>query len=215
MWATCNDDLGYFDALFDIVEANYDTDTSRYYALGMSNGGMMTLRLGCDRSSRFAAIAPIDAQMPAGYACQPNTLLPMIHFSGGKDDVVRSDGKPSGDGFIYVSVTDTAANWAASLQCESGPQPFETDLSRAAGLTCTSYSACEAGENAVVACSDPDETHNWPARRPGGAWPTCVTSQQAESMPEQRLCEPRQETGPHRGMDVIWEFFERFEQRSD
>jgi polyhydroxybutyrate depolymerase len=212
-WATCNDDLGYFDVLLDMVGSRYETDPDRYYALGMSNGGMMTLRLGCDRADRFAAIAPIDAQMPAGYGCQPDTLLPMIHFSGGRDDVVRPDGKPSGDGFIYVSAAETASIWASALQCQEGPALWETDLSLRAGLVCTAYSACAADGHEVVACSDPDETHNWPARRPGGAWPTCVTSQQKDSMPEQRLCEPRKETGPHRGMDLIWAFFERYERQ--
>jgi poly(3-hydroxybutyrate) depolymerase len=214
-WASCHDDLAYFDTLLDMVASTYRTDRNRYYALGMSNGGMMTLRLGCERSRLFAAIAPIAAQMPEGYLCRPDTLLPMLHLSGGKDDVVRPDGKPSEDGFLYESVDDTTAAWALALECEGGPQPWETELSRDAGFTCSAYSQCAAGESAVILCSDPDETHNWPARRPGGAWPTCVTSQQVETLPEQRLCEPRLETGPHRGMDVIWEFFQRFERKAD
>ena len=37
-------------------------------------------------------------------------------------------------------------------------------------------------------------------------------SQQAEAMPEQKLCEPRTEYGPHRGMDLVWDFFSRYRQ---
>jgi len=210
-WATCFDDFGYFEKLLDAVESDYNTDTTRYYALGMSNGGMMTLRLGCSMSGRIAAIAPVAAQMPSGFDCGPGTNLPMIHLSGGKDDTVRPDGEPGGDGFAYVSAADTTATWAKALQCESGPDSWETEASGRAGLSCTAYGACAIEGQEVVSCVDPDETHNWPASRPGGAWPTCVTSQQKDSLPEQRLCEPRTVYGPHRGMDVIWEFFSRFE----
>ena len=206
-WASCYDDMGYFERLLDAVESEYDTDTSRYYALGMSNGGMMTLRLGCDMSSRFAAIAPIAAQLPVGFNCDPDVDLPMIHLGGGKDDTVRLDGAASGDGFFYTSAATLATKWAGALQCESGPDAWETELSNKAELSCTAYTSCSVDGHAVVSCVDSDETHNWPARRPGGAWPTCVTHQQYDTMPEQRHCEPRTEYGPHIGMDIIWAFF--------
>jgi polyhydroxybutyrate depolymerase len=209
-WASCNDDLGYFEKMLDEISSGYNADVSRYYALGMSNGGMMALRLGCSMSDRFAAIAPIAAQLPAGFDCGPSTPIPMLHLSGGKDDVVRPDGMPGGDGFIYVSAADMAATWARVLQCESGPNDWKTEASGKAGLLCQAYSACAIEDQEVVSCEAPNETHNWPGRRPGGAWPTCVTSQQKEVMPEQDLCQPREESGPHLGMDVIWEFFNRY-----
>ena len=108
-----------------------------------------------------------------------------------------------------------ASTWATDLQCEAGPVAWRTDRTAEAGLECTAYSGCSVSGHPVIACVDPDETHNWPGRRPGGAWPTCVTSQQQDDMPEQRLCEPRQESGPHLGMDIIWAFFEQYEQQSD
>jgi polyhydroxybutyrate depolymerase len=212
-WASCGDDIGYFEKLLDDVAAEFNTDTNRYYVLGMSNGGMMTLRLGCDMSDRFAAIAPIDAQLANGYNCGPDTDLPMIHLSGGKDDTVRGDGQPGGDGFIYVSIRDTTSIWAKALQCDAHEKPWTSPAAAAAGLECMAFSYFNVGGLVVVCFQDPEETHNWPARRPGGAWPTCVTSQQAESMPEQRLCEARLETGPHLGMDLIWSFFSRYSRQ--
>jgi poly(3-hydroxybutyrate) depolymerase len=180
----------------------------------MSNGGMMVLRLGCSLSGRFAAIAPISAQLPAGFDCGPTTPLPMLHLTGGLDDTVRPDGKPSGDGFVYVSSVATTASWARALDCNAPVTAWETEESRLAGVVCTAYTDCGAEGQAVVSCIDPDETHNWPARRPGGAWPTCVTSQQADVMPEQQLCEARTVYGPHRGMDLIWSFFTRYRQQA-
>ena len=213
-WASCYDDLGYFTKLLDDLEAEYSTDRSRYYALGMSNGGMMVLRLGCSMSGRFAAIAPISAQLPAGFDCGPTTPLPMLHLTGGLDDVVRPDGKPSGDGFIYVSSAKTAESWANALDCDGTPVAWKTEESKLAGVVCTAYTNCAVEGQEVVSCVDSDETHNWPARRPGGAWPTCVTSQQVEAMPEQKRCEPRTDYGPHRGMDLIWDFFSRYQKQS-
>ena len=204
-WASCYDDVGYFQKLLDEVETNYRVDSSRIYALGMSNGGMMTLRLGCDLSQRFAAIAPIGGQMPQGYACGPDSYLPMIHLSGAKDNTVRVDGQPAADGFIYVSVADTAARWANDLSCKAGPAAWSSPATKAAGLVCQAYEDCTGPGRAVVHCTDPEGEHRWPASRPGGPWPICVTRQQAD-MKEQPGCAPRQGTGPHLGMDVIWEF---------
>jgi polyhydroxybutyrate depolymerase len=206
-WASCYDDLGYFEELLDAVAEEFHTDPQRTYALGMSNGGMMALRLGCELPARFAAIAPIAAQMPRGYACTPQQPLPMLHLAGGRDDVVQPGGLPSTDGFVYESVTATTQSWAQAMACSHGPATWANEQSENAGLTCTAWSGCSAPGEAVISCVDPDETHNWPARRPGGAWPTCVTSQQAAAMPEQRLCEARTESGPHRGMDLVWAFF--------
>lgn len=209
-WASCYDDVGYFEKLLDTVASNYPTDSRRYYVLGMSNGGMMALRLGCSLPERFAAIAPIAAQLPTGFNCAPNVGLPMIHLSGGRDDVVRADGRPGGDGFSYVAATDLSANWARALECKIGPAHWQNQLTRQAGLVCAAWGECSAHDRDIVSCTDPDETHNWPARRPGGAWPTCVTSQQQNSMPEQPLCAQRTDYGPHLGMDLIWQFFQDY-----
>lgn len=208
-WASCFDDVGYFEKLLDDVTEEFSTDPQRTFALGMSNGGMMTLRLGCELPGRFAAIAPIAAQMPRGFMCTPSQPLPMLHLSGGRDNVVQPAGLPSSDGFVYESVASTTRSWAQAMSCGSGPAPWQSLQSQDAGLSCEAYSDCGGAGDAVISCEDPNETHNWPARRPGGAWPTCVTSQQAANMPEQRLCEARSESGPHRGMDLIWAFFKQ------
>ena len=212
-WASCGDDLGYFSKLMDALAAEFNTDTNRYYLLGMSNGGMMALRLACDLPARFAAIAAIAAQLPRGYNCGPGSDLPMLHLSGAKDDTVPANGRAASDGFVYVSVTALARRWADALQCTSEIKNWSSTASDAARLVCRAHSHCRVPGHEVVTCQDPNESHNWPARRPGGAWPTCVTEQQAENMPEQRLCEARTEYGPHRGMDVIWQFFRRYSRR--
>ena len=40
--------------------------------IGFSNGGMMTQRLACEMTDRFAAVAPIHGQLHIGDNCGPS-----------------------------------------------------------------------------------------------------------------------------------------------
>lgn len=54
-------DVEFINALLDKLIVDYPVDPKRIYATGLSNGGMMTHRLGIELSNRFAAIAPVVA----------------------------------------------------------------------------------------------------------------------------------------------------------
>lgn len=210
-WAPCTDDPGFFDVLLDAVDDEFEADASRFYALGVSNGGMMVLRIGCDMSDRFAAVAPIIALLPIEHSCGPGNDLPILFLAGGMDEVIRIDGKPGrADGFIYTSLVDSAREWATSMQCEVGPEPWQNELSEKAGLICNAYSSCRIDGQEVVSCVDEDGDHRWPAQRPQGPSATCVTAQQYESMPGQPHCETRTANGEHTGMDLVWQFFSQY-----
>ena len=183
MWTSCYDDVGFIDRMLNEVIAAYPVDDTRVYLLGVSNGGMMTLRLGCDLSSRFAAIAPIIGQLAPGHACGPDVDIPMLHLAGARDETVRFDGTAGADdGFIYTSVAETAAVWADALDCEAGPADWETGLPVAATLECSAYTSCRVPGHEVVSCVDPEVAHQWPG----------------------------QDDGSDRGMDLVWSFFERY-----
>lgn len=208
-WTSCHDDLGLLEKILDAVQAEFRTDTSRYYLLGVSNGAMMTLRLGCNISDRFAAIAPIIGQLAPGYVCGPETDLPMMHLFGSEDDTVRYDGEPAGDGFIYTTAAETAKVWAAAMACETGPVKWENNISNKAGLICTAYSDCRKEGHEVVSCMDPDGTHKWPEQGVADMPATCVTVEQYDSMPDQTRCEPPSSDYVHLGMDLVWDFMSR------
>lgn len=171
---------------------------------------MLALRAGCNLSQRFAAVAPIIAQLAPGFACAPGTDLPMLHLFGAMDDVVRYDGKPAADGFIYSTAAETAATWAAGLDCKSGPHTWQHPLADKAGLQCTSFSDCRVPGHVVVSCMDPNGTHVWPSQRIEGTTATCVTPQQSASMPGQQLCKTGDGEYVHWGMDLTWEFMRRY-----
>lgn len=210
-WTTCYDDVGFLSKMLDALETEFPIDKQRLYLLGVSNGGMMTLRVGCDLSGRFAAVAPIIGQLAPGHACGPDTDLPMLHLFGGQDETVRYDGNPGrDDGFIYTSAADTAAEWASAMACRTGPVPWHNEISESAGLVCSAHSDCRVEGHEVVSCMDPDGDHNWPEQGVRGIPATCVTPEQYDSLPQQPHCGPATGEYAHLGMDLIWTFMSRY-----
>jgi polyhydroxybutyrate depolymerase len=210
-WPSCNNDIEFFDRLFEALEAEFAFDENRVYMFGESNGGMMMFRLACDRSKRFAAVASLIAQMPAGYACSPSTDLPMLLRYGGADEVVRHDGTPgASDGFIYTSVAETTSVWADALQCRAGPAPWQNEHVESAGLSCSAYSDCRVPGHKVVSCINPGATHEWAEQKYDGWTARCVTSQQLALMPGQIPCPSLPDKRSTKGIDVIWGFLSRY-----
>jgi len=209
-WTTCQDDVGYINALLDLTLANAALDKTRVYALGVSNGAMMTLRLGCNIGHRFAAIAPIIGQLAPEFDCASKTPLPMIHLAGAKDTTVTIDGSKTQDGYFYNSVAETTLTWANANRCTLDTKPWDNRIASNGGMTCAKYDNCGTLGSAVASCIDPNETHNWPAQGYLGAPATCVTAQQADTMPEQPLCHAPSSAYRSAGMDTIWAFFNQY-----
>lgn len=210
-WTSCYDDVGFLDDVLSAVQSEFPIDADRIYLLGVSNGGMMTLRMGCNMPDRFAAVAPIIAQLAPGYDCGPSGDLPLLQLFGGKDETVRYDGKPGrDDGFRYASSAATAATWAEALDCKTGPETWTNEVSQQAGLACTAYSDCRVNGQQVVSCMDPEAGHWWPSQGYAESSATCVTAEQYGSLPDQHHCPPESGTYEHLGMDLVWQFFNRY-----
>src|SRR5262249_22545487 len=66
----------------------------RIYVAGVSNGGMMALRLVCEGADFVAGIGSIIASMPAatGADCRPARPVPIVMFNGTADKLVPYDG---------------------------------------------------------------------------------------------------------------------------
>src|SRR5208282_2572641 len=81
------DDVGFIRALIDELVKTRSIDPKRVYATGMSNGGMMTYRLGCELSDKIAAIAPVAGALSVEN-CQPTNPVSVIIFHGTADEHV-------------------------------------------------------------------------------------------------------------------------------
>jgi len=121
------DDVGFVAALVERLAKDLGVDTNRVYATGISNGGMMCHRLGCEISGRIAAIAPVAASMPAPLldSCRPaqpvsvlainGTADPLVPFEGGAVGLLKKRGR-------VASVAQTVAAWIQANQCAARPE---------------------------------------------------------------------------------------------
>jgi polyhydroxybutyrate depolymerase len=83
------DDVAFLNQVLDQVALKYSVDTRRIYATGLSDGGFMALRAGCNMADRVAAIAAVGASMPKTMICLPSRAVPAL-FIHGTDDPRRS-----------------------------------------------------------------------------------------------------------------------------
>ena len=124
------DDVGFLSALIDHLVATRNVDPKRVYATGISNGGLMSLGLGCELATKIAAIAPVARTMPVKMAegCRPSLPMPIILFLGAADPLVPFAG---GDQVIGTHRTPTLSGaatgekWARLNSCGMTPARSE------------------------------------------------------------------------------------------
>jgi hypothetical protein len=128
------DDVGFLNGLLDQMIQRYAVDTCRIYMSGFSSGAMMTFRMTCDLTHRFAAVAPVsggwgygvdglcgdgncDGDVAPGCTwemayvnCQPSGSVPLIFIKGS----LEGDNLPTCRG-----TTDSLSRlfWSGFLQC--------------------------------------------------------------------------------------------------
>jgi len=126
-------DVIFFDQMIEYMVANYSVDESRVYATGISNGGFMTSRLGCELSNRISAIAVVAASMEANTIatnCNPGISMPAIYIHGTADPLVpflggemTANGTAGGIILSHFQVID---QWVSLNKCNA--TPLITDL---------------------------------------------------------------------------------------
>lgn len=149
------DDVGFARAVVADIEGKLCIDDRRVYATGMSNGGYLSHRLGCEAADVFAAIAPVAGVLgiPAA-ACQPSRAVPVLHFHGTADSVI-----PYLGGLLGPSAAAAIGGWAARNGCIGSP--VGTFANGAAH--CESYESCDDGAE-VTLCTLEGEGHCWPGQ---------------------------------------------------
>ena len=96
------DDLGFIEALINKLSSENLIDTNRVYAVGYSNGGMMSYALACYKSNLISAIGSVSGYM-LQTECTPSHSIPLIKFHGTTD---YYDG-----GEVYNSVDSVLNFW--------------------------------------------------------------------------------------------------------
>ncbi len=194
------DDLGFISALIDELSAKLNIDSKRVYATGISNGGMMSYRLGCELSQRIAAIAPVTASIAVNMAKEwsPSRPMPVLIIAGTADPLVPWDG---GDirfgGRIYgtvLSVPETVQFWVEKNGCLAKPMVIrlpETDPTDGTTVRKEVYTGCRGGAEVVLYAVE-GGGHTWA----GGL----------QYLPERIIGKTSREFS---ASEVIWQFFKQ------
>jgi polyhydroxybutyrate depolymerase len=118
------DDVGFLVALAAKLQNNYNIAPGHVFVTGMSNGGFMSNRLGCDHADVFAAIAPVDGTLGVGVACNPSRPVSVWEAHGTADPLVPfKGGAVHGRGGLShsISVTAMVDKWRAADGCQGAP----------------------------------------------------------------------------------------------
>jgi polyhydroxybutyrate depolymerase len=181
------DDVAFVDALLDELEREYSVDPRRIYAAGMSNGAMLTYRLGCRLADRLAAIAPVAGALNES-SCAPSAPLPAIVFHGTDDRHVPYDGG-YGPASLYphydTPVSHAVSFWVAHNGCSPTPA---TETSASGSIVTDTYGGGAGGAEVVLTT----------IRGGGHAWPGSIGRPGADP--------PTQEIS---ASELMWAFFER------
>ncbi len=121
-------DVGFFNQMCDYIINNYSVDGKKIYATGISNGGFMSTRLGCELSNRIAAIAVNAATIEAKTIapnCNPGRPVPALYIHGTTDPLVpflggqiTAGGTAGGTILSHFQVIE---KWVALNGCNSTP----------------------------------------------------------------------------------------------
>lgn len=160
------DDAGFISALIDRLIADYPVDARQVYVTGMSNGGMMTHRLGIELAGKVAAIAPVVATL-FGDEKQPTQAVSAMMINGMLDKAVPYQGGPPGGRFPDAWDGSTAKPALAQADFWAGVGHCKHAVDRQESIGFTHYvHDCPQG-TAVELYLLKDNGHAWPGGNKG------------------------------------------------
>ncbi len=159
------DDVAFISALIDDLVARGQSDPSRIYVTGMSNGAMMAHRLARELPDQVAAIAPVVGAVFGDELASPSPV-PALLITGALDQNV-----PTSGGYGERIGTEVAHDapyaragaafdyWASTNDCAGVPARSITAV-----FTLTQGTHCA---QPVVWYHLTEGTHSWPGGEPG------------------------------------------------
>lgn len=160
------DDAGFISALIDHLVVRHPIDRTRVYVTGMSNGAMMSHRVGIELAGKVAAIAPVVGAV-FGDEARPRARVSAIMINGMMDSAVPYDGgltegrtRQAWDGTPAKSAMHQARFWAEMNGCSLTPRASDR------GAYLTHAYECPAGTEVVI-YSVKDNGHAWPGGKAG------------------------------------------------
>ena len=127
------DDKGFIEKLVDYFELTYNSNPTRRYLCGMSNGGFMSHKMVCESSYCFAAIASVAGVMSdtTYNNCNPQHATPVLQIHGTADAIVPYNGGGATGASVGDMLTKYQQFYGANPTplITAMPNPNLTDLS--------------------------------------------------------------------------------------
>jgi polyhydroxybutyrate depolymerase len=187
-----SDDIAFFNQMLDQLGTKFSVDAARIYATGLSEGGFMSLRVGCAMSDRIAAVAAVGAAMPKTMICLPTRPVPLVMISGTSDPVVPYGGGTEHNmSLATISVEDSAKAWARIDRCAEKPEKSKLSPSAKGGMETKvdTYNSCQQNAQVVL----------YSVKGAGNTWPG-GEQYEAENAIGKTSMDPN-------ANEVIWSFF--------
>jgi len=162
--STPADDISFFNQMLDQLGTKFSVDASRIYVAGLSEGGFMSLRLGCSLSDRIAAVAAVGADMPKTMICLPSRPVPTLIMDGTSDPIVPYNGGTEHNlNLPVISAEDSAKAWAKIDRCAEKPEKDKISSKGKGGMETKvdTYTGCQQGARVVL----------YSVKGGGNAWP--------------------------------------------
>jgi polyhydroxybutyrate depolymerase len=185
------DDIAFFNQMLDQMGTKFSVDPSRIYAAGLSEGGFMSLRVGCALSDRIAAVAALGAAMPKTMICVPTRPVPLVMVNGTSDPIVPyGGGTEHNRNLSVISVEDSAKAWARIDRCAEKPDKSKLSPQKGGMETkVDTYNGCQHDVQVVL----------YSVKGAGNTWPG---GEQYEA--EKTIGKTSQDLNAN---EVIWSFF--------
>lgn len=145
------DDTTLVSSIIDSIEKKYTIDKSRIWAVGFSNGGMLSYRLACELSDKITAIG-VGAGSLMNKTCDTQKPVSIIHLHGGSDPDILFNG--SG----FYNTRDVVSN-ITTVNSRFGCTEVSNSLTKVEGQTDWKWS-CPDGIDVQVIKYD-GQGHEW------------------------------------------------------
>lgn len=175
------DDVSFLGDLVARVGDDLCVDTSRVYATGISNGGLMSSALACGLPDLFAAVAPVagvaflegcEDGPPVSFQAIYGTADNVLPYEGGLGAAIRgflssnpldASAAPAGDqqdridDIAFAPVDGTLARWAGRNGCAAEPEEERVSDE----VVRRSWPDCDGGAEVVLYVVE-GGGHSWP-----------------------------------------------------
>lgn len=114
------DDVGFINALLDLMGKEYRIKKEAVFATGLSRGGFFCHRLAAELPGKFAAIAPVGGPLPDSVAFfhRQKQAVSVMLIHGDADEIVNYAGKEG----AYQSAVGTYNYWKKTNGLEAFPE---------------------------------------------------------------------------------------------